>query len=239
LTAGDVYRALWRHKFVILALTALCVAAAWYVTSLQSRTYKASTLVRVQQRGAGNSFSSLDASVSIAETYAEIINSGALNGQVRSLVTGHVARPLVANVSLSAKPVPDLALIWISAKGRYRAGVAAIANAAPTALRNAARKYGTPGDQIVTVTHAAVPSTAISPDLTLNLTLALAIALLFNCGLVLIFEVLRDRLPDPEEMEADLGFPVLASIPTLQLKPVAAMDASRAKRQFATRDTPR
>jgi capsular polysaccharide biosynthesis protein len=222
-TAGDVYRALWRHKFLILALTAICVAGTWYVTSLQEKTYKASTLVRVQQRGAANSFTSLDASVSIAQTYAEIISSGALNGPAKSSVKGRIPKPLVDDVSLSANPVPDLSLIWISAEGRHPAGVAAIANAAPRALRDAARKYGTPGDQIVTVTRAGVPGAAISPDMTLNLVLALALGLLLNCGLVLIYEVLRDRLPDSDELEESVGHPVLASIPTLRLKQLTAV----------------
>jgi capsular polysaccharide biosynthesis protein len=222
-TAGDVYRALWRHKFLIIALTAICVAGAWYVTSLQEKTYKASTLVRVQQRGAGNSFKALDASISIAQTYAEIISSGALNRPARSLVAGRIPRPLVEDVKLSASPVPDLALIWISAKGKHPTGVATIANAAPSALRQAAGKYGTPGDQIVTVTRAGVPGAAISPDMTLNLVLALALGLLLNCGLVLIYEVLRDRLPDTDELEESVGHPVLASIPTLRLKQLTAV----------------
>jgi capsular polysaccharide biosynthesis protein len=225
-TAGDVYRALWRHKWLILALTALCVAGTWYVTSLVTKTYKASTLVRVQQRGAGNSFNALDASVSIAQTYAEIIDSGAITDPARTLVKGRIRSSLVDDVKLSAKPVPDLSLIWISAKGEHPVGVAALANASPTALRNAARKYGTPGDQIVTVTRAGTPSAAISPDKTLNIALALALGLLLNCGLVLIYEVLRDRLPETSEFEEVLGYPVLASIPTLRLKALATVGES-------------
>ena len=222
-TAGDVYRALWRHKFLILALTALCVAAVWYLTSLQTPTYRASTLVRVQQKGEGNSFASLDASIVVAQTYAQIIGSGALDDPARLRTKGQVPVQFTDDVSLSADPVTDLALIWISAEGRHPAGVAAVANAAPDALRGAARKYGTPDDQIVTVQKAGVPGAASSPDTTLNIVLALALGLLFNCGLVLIYEVLRDRLPDTDEVEESVGYPVLASIPTLQLKQLAVV----------------
>ena len=88
LTAGDVYRALWRHKFLILALTAACVGATWWATAREARTYKASTLVRIQQRGETDSFASLDASVAIAQTYAEIINSGTLNGPAKDQTRG-------------------------------------------------------------------------------------------------------------------------------------------------------
>ena len=57
----------------------------------------------------------------------------------------------------------------------------------------------------------------------MNIVLALALGLMFNCGLVLIYEVLRDRLPDTDELEDTLGYPVLASIPTLRLKQLGAL----------------
>jgi capsular polysaccharide biosynthesis protein len=87
-TAGDVYRALWRHKFFIVVLTAACVAAAWYVTSRQTQMYEASSLVRVQERGplAGTASAALQASQDLAQTYAKIIGSGALNDDIRALV---------------------------------------------------------------------------------------------------------------------------------------------------------
>jgi capsular polysaccharide biosynthesis protein len=86
-TAGDVYRALWRHKFFIVALTAVFVGAAWYASSQQARRYEASTLVRVQERGdTGNA--SLLAAQTLAQTYAKIIGSGALKGAIETFVAG-------------------------------------------------------------------------------------------------------------------------------------------------------
>jgi capsular polysaccharide biosynthesis protein len=87
LTAGDLYRALWRHKFFILLLTAAFVAATLYATSRQTRTYEAATLVRIQERGdTGNA--SLLAAQTLAQTYAKIIGSGALRGGIETLVAG-------------------------------------------------------------------------------------------------------------------------------------------------------
>ena len=88
MTAGDVYGALWRHKWFILILTAACVGAAWYATVRQTHAYEASTLVRVQERGrsAGDAATALQASQDLARTYAEMIGSGALAGEIRTLV---------------------------------------------------------------------------------------------------------------------------------------------------------
>ena len=90
MTAADVYRALWRHKYFIVVLTAVFVAAALYATSQQARRYEASTLVRVQERGdTGNA--SLVAAQTLAQTYATIIGSGALKGDIETFVAGCVS----------------------------------------------------------------------------------------------------------------------------------------------------
>ena len=92
MTAGDVYRALWRHKALIAVLTAAFVGAAWYVTSLQTQIYEASTLVRAQESGpaAENASAALQASQDLAQTYAKMIRSGALTDDVQRLVAACV-----------------------------------------------------------------------------------------------------------------------------------------------------
>jgi capsular polysaccharide biosynthesis protein len=95
LTAGDVYRALWRHKALIIVLTAVFVAATWYLVAQESRKYDASTLVRVVERGpdAGDASGALLAAQTAAQTYAKLINSGALKPEMRSLLAT-CSRPL-------------------------------------------------------------------------------------------------------------------------------------------------
>jgi capsular polysaccharide biosynthesis protein len=218
-TAGDVYRALWRHKLFILVLTAACVAGAWYATSRQERIYEGSTLVRVEQRGVspGDTFAALEASERLSQTYVEILESGALTDRIaaRAAKQGSVAK--ASNVSLSARSVEGVALLWISARSTDRATAALVANAAPPVLREFAQTSST-SEQVVTVKPATRPSSPVEPNTSLNLSLAFLLALIFNSALVLSFEVLRDRLPTSEELGPELGYPVLATIPTLRLR---------------------
>ncbi len=103
LTAGDVYRALWRHKFFIVVLTAALVGATWYATSQQTRRYEASTLVRLQERGdTGNA--ALLAAQTLTQTYAKIIGSGALKGEIRTLVAECSRRRSASTQALPAAP---------------------------------------------------------------------------------------------------------------------------------------
>jgi capsular polysaccharide biosynthesis protein len=216
MSAGDVYRALWRHRVFILLATAAVGAAAWYGISRLAPTYEASTLVRVQALAdPTNPAASLDASETLARTYAQVIDSGALDGRVRAILS-RASGVRVSNVNLSASPVQDLALIWISAKSRVPEVAAKVADASPRALR-AFASTSTTRDQIVTVRRADVPSSPTSPKKTLDLALAIVLALILNCGIALLLELLSDRVPDVDDMEESFGYPVLGTIPTLEL----------------------
>ena len=217
MTAGDVYRALWRHKFFIVVLTAACVFATWYATSLQTPTYEASTLVRIQS-------ASLQDSQDLALTYSEIVDSGALKPRIRRLVAGQIPPQDSAEVKVSSDPVEELELLWISARSDDPTRAAVVANAGPQALRRFISDTSKLGDKVVTVKAATTPSSPVSPDTSLNVAIALVLGLIFNSALVLLFEVFRDRLPEPEELGQDLGYPVLATIPTLRLRQVTAVE---------------
>jgi capsular polysaccharide biosynthesis protein len=248
-TAGEVYRALWRYKWFILVLTATCVGAAWFATARQTKTYEASTLVRAQERGksAGDASAALLASQVLAETYAKVIASGALAGEVRSLVatcaksSGAAAVPArrktcawlagkrrgrleprtIARVKLSANHLQDLDLLSITARSATPRSALLAAAAAPDALRRFIRKTAPPSERIVTV-KAATVSSPVSRHLPLNLTIALMLGLIFSGAFALLVELFRDRLPEADELERALGHPVLATIPTLRLHRIAA-----------------
>ena len=72
MTVAEVYRALWRRRFLIGLMTLALVAVVAAVTSQQTKLYKASVLVRVEQKGttAADQFGSLQTGALLAGTYA-------------------------------------------------------------------------------------------------------------------------------------------------------------------------
>jgi capsular polysaccharide biosynthesis protein len=226
LTAGDVYRALWRHRFFIVVLTAVFVGAAWYVTSRQARTYEATALVRVQERGpnAGDAAGALQAAQSLAQTYAKIIDSGALKKEINKLVVDRPALRRVSEVTLSASAAQDSPLLTITARSRNPASATIVGDAAPRALSKFIRRTGPRSEQIVAVETKS--SSPVSRHMALKLAIAIVIGLIFNSALALLIELFRDRLPKPDELGQAVGHPVLATIPTLRLNPIAPPAAS-------------
>jgi capsular polysaccharide biosynthesis protein len=237
LTAGDVYRALWRHRFFILLLTAAFVIATWYATSQQTKIYEASTLVRVQQRisDPGDALGSLEAASQLAETYGTIIDSGALDAQVSAGLASRGGEADAGSLDLSGEPVVEQALLWISARDEDPATAALVANTVPRTLRAFISSTGTLQDQLVIIKTATEPTSLASPDLGLNLVLALALALIFNSALVLLFELFRDRVPETDELQEALGYPVLATIPGLHLRKLTMADSVSADQANGSR----
>jgi capsular polysaccharide biosynthesis protein len=242
-TAADVYRALWRHKWFILVLTAACVAAAWYATAQQTQRYEASALVRPQERGpavAGNPSAALQASQDLAQTYTRMISSGALADYVKALVASctqpgvrvaetrscgwlvgkpraGIAPGAISKVKLTADNVQGLDLLSITARSENRTNALIAAAAAPDALREFIRRTAPASERVVTAKPAR-SSSPVSRHLALNVTIALVLGLIFSGGLALLLELLRDRLPETDELEEAVGHPVLATIPTLRLR---------------------
>lgn len=218
MTAADLYRALWGRKVLIATLTAACLAATLFFSLRQMPVYEAETLVRIQQRidEPSQAFESLEASQRLTETYAEIIQSGALGDRVERLLAPRLAGVVVSDRDLTAQPVKDLELLTIGARDPDPRRATVIANAVPAALRNFIRETGTLRDSIATVAPAELPTSPASPNILLNLALALLLGLLVNGAIALLAELLADRLPDPDELEASMGVPVLTTVPTLE-----------------------
>ena len=216
MTAADVYRALWRHKTLIVFLTAVFVGATWYFTSRETKTYEASALIRIQPARPGSDvLNGLEASQRLAQTYKTIIGSGALAARIGRSVARKIPPARLAGMTTSARSVQDTELLWISARGRRPVDTATLANAVAATLQGFVRTSGSLRDEVVILKAATPPTSPASPNETLNIALALVLGLIFNSALALLLEILRDRMPDTDELSASLGYPVLATIPTL------------------------
>jgi capsular polysaccharide biosynthesis protein len=233
-SAPELYRALWRQRFLILLLTVVATVTAYVQSANQEKVYRASSLVRVEQPVASTDPQQAGDALGVAQqltrTYAQIVSTRAIADQVYSYLGSKGPRN---EINLSGSPVQDLELMYINSQSHIPALAAAAANAAPAVLRNFITSTGGVRDRIVTINPATVPTSASSPRPARTALLALLVALVFNCGFALLFEFVRDRLPDVDQLEETLGQPVLATIPKLALKP-GGVRARSSSRPFGT-----
>jgi len=62
---------------------------------------------------------------------------------------------------------------------------------------------------------AVAPSAPIKPRKLLNFAISLLLALFAGVGMAFLLEYLDDTIKTPQELEAELGLPVLGTIPML------------------------
>lgn len=218
--AVDVYRTLWRYRVMIVLLTALAGIAAYAFTQTQPTIYQADALIRIQQRASTpaetyGSLGSLELGQRLAQTYSRIVQTRSMHERVAKTLEGKVSPE---DISISATPVGDVELLFISARSENPTAAALVANATTVGLRSFIRETGTLRDQIVVVDTATTPSIPVSPRTKFTIAIAVLLALLLNCALALGRDFFADRLPEVDEWEGKFERPVLATVPTLSLK---------------------
>jgi capsular polysaccharide biosynthesis protein len=237
MAATDLYRALWRRRYMIIVLTALITATAYWRASDEPKIYKSSVLIRVQQRVTDPSQAGTAIGISqhLALTYAQIVGTDSIAARVYRQLNGRVPRD---DIQIEGAPVQDLELMYISAQAHNPGAAAEVANATPVVLRKFIAETGTLRDQIVTINPAGVSTTPISPHPTRVAILALLVGLIVNGGLALLMEFLADRLPEVDELEATFGKSVLATVPKISLQPGGVEDVKHLPARAASTARP-
>lgn len=235
MTAADVYKALWRRWILIVTLTALVVAGAWFATAQRTKVYRSSTLIRISQpiSDPGQAFGILEAGQQLAQTYARIVQTHTIADTIYENLGRQVPLADIAG-NIHGSPLQNLELLTVTVDNVNPGRAALIANATPTALRNFIKASGTLHEQVTVVDRATPATVPFSPNLKQNLILALLLGLFVNGALALLLEVLSDRLPDADQLESLTGYPILATVPPLQFVPVMV-----ARPSFGQFDKPR
>lgn len=66
------------------------------------------------------------------------------------------------------------------------------------------------------VDHAVTPRFPFSPRLSLNLAIALALAMMISAALIYILELLNNTFVNPDQLEKGLGLPVMGIVPLIE-----------------------
>jgi capsular polysaccharide biosynthesis protein len=225
---SDVYRALWRHRYLMLFVTLLVVVVALVLTARQTELYTASTVVRVQQnvRSPEEAFGALLTGERLARTYERIAETNSVRGLVKAKLGRSVPTDAVL---IDAAQLENLELLRIDVTHENPKVAATVANALPPALAEFTRETGSFRDTITVVERATAPTSPSSPNPTLNLLLAVLLGTILACGLALLREATSDRIENVGELERISGHPVIAVVPNLKFRSLEAFALPRLK----------
>ena len=215
----SMLKTLWKRKFsIVLVALIFAIAAFGYSAFLAKKEYQSTSRIYVvsRQNQDNNALtnSDLQAGSYLVKDYREIILSqNVLSQAIEELKLDLTPAELSKKISVSVPT--DTRILSITAKDGDPKEAARIANG----LRNvAAAKIisVTKVSDVTTLDEAEVPQSPSSPNIRRNVLLGFIAGAGLMVVLMVVVEVLDDRVKRPEDIEELMGFTLLGIVPDIK-----------------------
>ena len=212
-------KTLWKRKFsIVLVALVFAIAAFGYSAFLAKKEYQSTSRIYVvsRQNQDNNALtnSDLQAGSYLVKDYREIILSqNVLSQAIEELKLDLTPAELSKKISVSVPT--DTRILSITAKDGDPKEAARIANG----LRNAAAEKiiaVTKVSDVTTLDEAEVPQTPSSPNIRRNVLLGFIAGAGLMVVLMVVVEVLDDRVKRPEDIEELMGLTLLGIVPDIK-----------------------
>ena len=212
-------KVLWKRKFsIILVALVFAIAAFGYSAFLAKKEYQSTSRIYVvsRQNQDNNALtnSDLQAGSYLVKDYREIILSqNVLSQAIEELKLDMTPAELSKKISVSVPT--DTRILSITAKDGDPKEAARIANG----LRNVAAEKiiaVTKVSDVTTLDEAEVPQTPSSPNIRRNVLLGFIAGAGLMVVLMVVVEVLDDRVKRPEDIEELMGLTLLGIVPDIK-----------------------
>ena len=212
-------KTLWKRKFsIVLVALVFAIAAFGYSAFLAKKEYQSTSRIYVvsRQNQDNNALtnSDLQAGSYLVKDYREIILSqNVLSQAIEELKLDMTPAELSKKISVSVPT--DTRILSITAKDGDPKEAARIANG----LRNVAAEKiiaVTKVSDVTTLDEAEVPQSPSSPNIRRNVLLGFIAGAGLMVVLMVVVEVLDDRVKRPEDIEELMGLTLLGVVPDMK-----------------------
>ena len=212
-------KTLWKRKFsIVLVALVFAIAAFGYSAFLAKKEYQSTSRIYVvsRQNQDNNALtnSDLQAGSYLVKDYREIILSqNVLSQAIEELKLDLTPAELSKKISVSVPT--DTRILSITAKDVNPKEAARIANG----LRNVAAEKiiaVTKVSDVTTLDEAEVPQSPSSPNIRRNVLLGFIAGAGLMVVLMVVVEVLDDRVKRPEDIEELMGLTLLGIVPDIK-----------------------
>lgn len=208
---------LWQKKFIISLLTIVFASAAMALSIFVIKpVYTSTTKIYVvnQKDNSGTiTTQDLQAGDYLVKDYREILTSkDVLSTVVEQHGLEMTPEALLSKISVSVPT--NTRIISISVKDLEPSEAARLANAVREVGAEKIKQI-TKVDEVTTLENAEAPTTPSSPNIKRNAVLGGLVGGFLATFLVLVRELLDDRVKRPEDVEETLGLPLLGIVPEM------------------------
>lgn len=211
------YLSIIKKKWFIMAiLCVVCVAASTvYSFFIAKPVYQAETtlIVKTEKTEGTNTVTSdqIKTTQQLAVTYGEIIKSRkVLDDVIKNLDLDESYSQLSGKISVST--VSDTQIIKVSVQDTNKSNAAKIANEIPKVFANEAIRIAD-ANGVEVIDKAQTPVNPVSPNKKMNILIAGLLGVMIGLFIIFIIEFLNTKIKTPQDIEKELGLPLLGVIP--------------------------
>lgn len=211
------YLSIIKKKWFIMAiLCVVCVAASTvYSFFIAKPVYQAETtlIVKTEKTEGTNTVTSdqIKTTQQLAVTYGEIIKSRkVLDDVIKNLNLEESYGSLSSKISVST--VSDTQIIKVSVQDTNKSNAAKIANEIPKVFAKEAIRIAD-ANGVEVIDKAQTPVNPVSPNKKMNILIAGVLGVMIGLFIIFIIEFLNTKIKTPQDIEKELGLPLLGVIP--------------------------
>ena len=147
----------------------------------------------------------------LALTYGEIIKSRkVLDEVIKNLDLKESNGSLASKISVST--VTDTQIIKVSVQDTNKSNAAKIANEIPKVFAKEAIRIAD-ANGVEVIDKAQTPVNPVSPNKKMNILIAGVLGVMIGLFIIFIIEFLNTKIKTPQDIEKELGLPLLGVIP--------------------------
>ncbi|WP_196049048.1 YveK family protein [Clostridium saudiense] len=219
ISISEIFEAIKKRWIIIVAITLTATIISGIISFFViDPVYEASTKVFVgkeENDNAAYNSSEINMYQQLLQTYAQAIKTKDLvNRAISGLkYDGLEARNVVE--SLTVNPISNTQILQIKYQSKDP-------NEAKDVLKSVTDEFIVTAKELVPngnvriIEEVELPQNPVSPNKKMNIAIAFLVGLMVSVGLVFLLEYLDNTYKNKEQLEKDLGIPVLGAIPDVE-----------------------
>ena len=219
ISISEIFEAIKRRWIIIVAITLTATIISGIISFFViDPVYEASTKVFVgkeENDNAAYNSSEINMYQQLLQTYAQAIKTKDLvNRAISGLkYDGLEARNVVE--SLTVNPISNTQILQIKYQSKDP-------NEAKDVLKSVTDEFIVTAKELVpngnvrVIEEVELPQNPVSPNKKMNIAIAFLVGLMVSVGLVFLLEYLDNTYKNKDQLEKELGIPVLGAIPDIE-----------------------
>lgn len=220
ISLSEIFEAIRKRWIMIVAITLTATIISGVISFFViDPVYEASTKVFVgkeESDDAAYNSSDINMYQQLLQTYAQAIQTKDLvNRAISGLNYDELEASSVVN-SLTVTPISSTQILQIKYQSKNPEEARDVLKSVTDEFIVTAKEL-VPNGNVRVIEEVELPENPVSPNKKMNIAIAFLLGLMVSVGLVFLLEYLDNTYKNKDQLEKDLGIPVLGSIPDVDM----------------------